>query len=72
VPVGFAHGFATLSDVCELQYKQTEFYTPAAEGGILWNDPDLGVKWPYSEPVLSKRDQSQSSLKDYLKNPAFR
>src|SRR5437867_173334 len=39
VPAGFAHGFATLSDYAEVQYKQTEFYQPAAEGGIAWNDP---------------------------------
>src|SRR5262245_31041157 len=39
VPVGFAHGFAALSDVCEVQYRQTNYYSPAAEGGVVWNDP---------------------------------
>jgi dTDP-4-dehydrorhamnose 3,5-epimerase len=72
VPVGFAHGFATLSDVCEVQYKQTEFYRPAAEGGIAWNDPDLGIIWPFTDPILSKRDQNQASLREYLQNPVFR
>jgi dTDP-4-dehydrorhamnose 3,5-epimerase len=72
LPIGFAHGFATLSDVCEVQYKQTEFYRPASEGGISWNDPDLGITWPFSNPILSKRDQNQPSLKEYLKNPAFK
>ncbi len=41
VPVGFAHGFAAISDVCELQYKQTEFYRPETEGGLVWNDRNL-------------------------------
>ena len=72
VPVGFAHGFAALSDVCEVQYKQTGFYEPTAEGGIAWNDPDVGVDWPFKDPILSKRDQNQSPLKQYRENPAFR
>ena len=71
VPVGFAHGFATLSDVCEVQYKQTSYYHPEAEGSIAWNDPDIGIQWPFSDPILSKRDQNGMSLKTYLENPAF-
>jgi dTDP-4-dehydrorhamnose 3,5-epimerase len=72
VPVGFAHGFATVSDVAEVQYKQTEFYRPETEGGLAWNDPDLAIEWPFKEPILSKRDQNGLSLKEYLKNPAFK
>ena len=72
VPVGFAHGFATLSDVCEVQYKQTGFYQPACEAGITWNDPDVGIDWPVKDPILSRRDQNQMSLKQYRENPAFR
>jgi dTDP-4-dehydrorhamnose 3,5-epimerase len=72
VPIGFAHGFLTLSEVCEIQYKQTEYYEPQTEGGISWNDPDVGITWPLTNPVLSKRDQNQASLKQYLQNPAFR
>jgi len=72
IPIGFAHGFLTLSDVCEIQYKQSEYYQPQTEGGISWNDPDVGIKWPLDEPVLSKRDRNQASLAQYLKNPAFR
>lgn len=72
VPVGFAHGFATLTDVAEVQYKQTGYYTPSAEGTLAWNDPDVGITWPISNPMLSRRDQNGMSLKDYLKNPAFR
>lgn len=71
VPVGFAHGFATLSEYCEVQYKQTDYYTPAAEGGIAWNDPDVGIKWPYTDPILSERDKKQLSLAEYRKKPAF-
>ena len=71
IPVGFAHGFAALSDVCELQYKQSGYYQPATEGGIAWDDPDVSIKWPIETPILSKRDQNQLSLKQYLANPAF-
>jgi dTDP-4-dehydrorhamnose 3,5-epimerase len=55
VPVGFAHGFAALSDVCEVQYKQTHFYDPSCEGGVAWNDPDLDIAWPFTDPILSNR-----------------
>ena len=72
IPVGFAHGFLTLSGVCEVQYKQTAYYQPDTEGGILWNDPNVGVNWPVADPILSKRDQNQLTLKQYLQNPAFR
>ena len=71
VPVGFAHGFATLSEFAEVQYKQTGFYTPSSEGTLSWNDPDVGIQWPFANPILSKRDQNGMSLKDYLKKPAF-
>ena len=71
VPVGFAHGFATLSEFAEVQYKQTGFYTPSSEGTLSWKDLDVGVQWPITNPVLSKRDQNGMSLKDYLKKPAF-
>ena len=72
VPVGFAHGFGTLSDYCEVQYKQTDFYNPQTEGGIAWNDPDVGIPWPITSPVLSHRDQNQKSFAEYRKAPAFR
>jgi dTDP-4-dehydrorhamnose 3,5-epimerase len=72
IPIGFAHGFASISDVCEVQYKQTEFYDPSCEAGIAWNDPELAIKWPLTNPILSRRDQEQMSLKQYRENPAFR
>lgn len=71
VPVGFAHGFAVLSEVAEVQYKCDAYYTPSAEHVVLWNDPDIGIHWPFSDPILSKRDQAGMSLKDYLAAPKF-
>jgi dTDP-4-dehydrorhamnose 3,5-epimerase len=72
VPIGFAHGFAALSEVCEVQYRQTEFYRPETEGGLVWNDPDIGIEWPFRDPILSMRDQNAPTLQDYLKKPAFK
>lgn len=71
VPVGFAHGFLALSETADVQYKCTGLYTPAAEGAIRWGDPDIGVEWPISDPVVSKRDAAAMSLKEYQANPAF-
>lgn len=71
VPVGFAHGFAALSDVCEVQYKQTAFYRPETEGGVIWNDQELAIQWPFEDPILSKRDENQRSFQLYRENPAF-
>lgn len=72
IPVGFAHGFAVLSDWAEVCYKQTGFYTPEAEGTIAWNDSEIGVKWPISDPIISKRDTEGMSFSEYKKNPVFR
>jgi dTDP-4-dehydrorhamnose 3,5-epimerase len=71
IPIGFAHGYATLSDYCEVQYKQTGYYRRDAEGGIAWNDPDIKIAWPVDNPVLSKRDQQLPSFREYRKKPAF-
>jgi dTDP-4-dehydrorhamnose 3,5-epimerase len=71
VPVGFAHAFLVLSDYAEVQYKCTGFYNPAAEGNIIWNDPDIAFPWPIDDPILSRRDRAASSLQTYLKQPAF-
>ena len=62
VPVGFAHGFCVLSDVAEIEYKCSDLYTPAAEVGVLWNDPDLNIPWPVREPILSDRDRAHPRL----------
>ena len=58
IPPGFAHAFVTLSETAEFLYKTTDYYAPEAERCIAWNDPDIGIKWPYSGvPVLSAKDQ---------------
>ncbi len=71
VPAGFGHAFLVLSDRADVQYKCTAYYTPAAEGTIAYDDPDIGVAWPISDPVISGRDRLGMSLKQYLANPAF-
>ncbi|MDL2294404.1 dTDP-4-dehydrorhamnose 3,5-epimerase [Ruminococcaceae bacterium OttesenSCG-928-D13] len=60
VPGGFAHGFLVLSDEAEFIYKCTDLYNPAAEGGIRWDDPDVGIRWPDagSAPLLSEKDEA--------------
>ena len=62
VPVGFAHGFCVLSDVADVAYKLSSLYDPATEAGIAWDDPDVGVEWPISEPMLSERDKTAPRL----------
>lgn len=58
VPAGFAHGFLSLTDRTEVLYKATDYYAPAHERCILWNDPDLAIAWPLSaEPTISAKDQ---------------
>jgi dTDP-4-dehydrorhamnose 3,5-epimerase len=64
VPVGFAHGFCVISETAEVHYKVTGEYSPHDEAGILWNDPDLGIAWPLTDPVLSKRDTAWPRLKE--------
>jgi dTDP-4-dehydrorhamnose 3,5-epimerase len=56
IPVGFAHGFAVLSESAEFLYKCSDFYDPSSEGGIAWNDPEIGIRWPLPEPLLSGKD----------------
>jgi dTDP-4-dehydrorhamnose 3,5-epimerase len=72
VPIGFGHGFVALSPTADLQYKCTGYYEPSAEGAVAWNDPDIGVKWPITDPIVSARDRRAISLRDYLAEPAFR
>lgn len=56
VPAGFAHGFVVLSEEAEFLYKCSDFYDPAGERGVVWNDPDLKIDWGVSQPVLSEKD----------------
>lgn len=65
LPPGFAHGFVALEDGTEFLYKCTEVYHPEDEGGIIWNDPDLDIKWPIDfEPQLSEKDTKHPQFKD--------
>jgi dTDP-4-dehydrorhamnose 3,5-epimerase len=59
VPAGFAHGFVVLSETAEFLYKTTDYYAPAHERSILWNDPDLAIDWQFAgQPALSAKDQA--------------
>lgn len=66
IPPGFAHGFLTLSDVADLQYKCTAFYDPNDEGCIIWNDPELSIKWPIKMPLVSKKDRLGKKLSEIV------
>jgi dTDP-4-dehydrorhamnose 3,5-epimerase len=71
VPRGFAHAYCTLTDDCEIFYKVDGLYAPQTEGGIIWNDPDIGIAWPIDgAPVLSGKDEVLPRLKD-LPQAAF-
>ncbi|WP_047609274.1 dTDP-4-dehydrorhamnose 3,5-epimerase [Rahnella aquatilis] len=66
IPEGFAHGFLVLSETAEFVYKTTNYYSPEHDRGILWDDPNIGIKWPQlsSFPLLSDKDSKQPSLRD--------
>ncbi len=70
IPKDFAHGFLTLSDVAEFCYKVDDFWHPNDEGGLPYNDPDIGVKWPFEEGVelnLSEKDLNWDSFQEYTR-----
>ncbi|WP_454913981.1 dTDP-4-dehydrorhamnose 3,5-epimerase [Stutzerimonas chloritidismutans] len=65
IPEGFAHGFVVLSETAEFLYKTTDYYAPEHERSLLWNDPELGIEWPFDEaPQLSAKDQAGKRLSD--------
>lgn len=66
IPAGYAHGFVTLEDDCEVAYKVDRYYTPDADGGIIWNDPDIAIDWPVDPSAvhLSKKDVTLPFLRD--------
>ncbi|MFN3512377.1 MAG: dTDP-4-dehydrorhamnose 3,5-epimerase [Phenylobacterium sp.] len=65
VPRGFAHGYLTLTDDCEVAYKVDGPYAPETEGGLVWNDAAIGIPWPLAgEPMVNARDQAWPALKD--------
>jgi len=62
IPEGFAHGFCALSESALISYKCTALYAPRSEGSLLWNDPEVGVRWPIEAPSLSSKDQAAVPL----------
>lgn len=62
VPKGFAHGFCTIVENTEVQYKVDELYSPEHDRGIAWNDPALNIDWPFNNPVLSDKDTKHPTL----------
>lgn len=64
IPRGFGHGFVTLTDQVEFMYKADNYYAPQADGGIRWNDPDIGVEWEIAKPILSEKDKKNPWLKE--------
>ena len=71
IPKGFAHGFLVLSDFAEFAYKCTDFYHPNDEGGLLYNDPEIGVEWPIPEGmelIMSEKDTKWGGLSAYVES----
>lgn len=62
IPVGFAHGFCALSEIADVHYKLTSAYDPVTEAGIAWDDPEVGVEWPVTDPQISDRDRTAPRL----------
>ena len=71
VPVGFGHGFAVLSETADVCYQVSSYYDPATEAGIAWDDPDIGVDWQVSDPLLSERDKNAPTLAELADSLPF-
>ena len=70
IPPGYAHGFCVLSEFADFQYKCTDLYCPDDEGGLIWNDPEVGIPWPVEAPTLSDKDLALPSLADIRRGSA--
>ncbi len=68
VPEGFAHGFCVTSETALFAYKCTDFYRPDLEFSLLWNDPDIGIDWPVSDPELSDKDRKGQPLAEFARD----
>ena len=64
IPPGLAHGFVVISEYADLYYKLTQYYDPVDEGCLIWNDGDVGIKWPINEPMLSPKDREGLLFKE--------
>ncbi len=58
IPYGYAHGFCALTEVADVLYHLSDYFAPGTEGGVLWNDPTLGIEWPVQDPIVSQKDAS--------------
>lgn len=65
-PAGFARGFCVVSEVAEIQYKCTGIYNSKGESGILWDDPEIGIRWPSTNPLLSEKDKKAQTLAQWF------
>ena len=68
IPRGFAHGFCTLTDHCDILYKHDNYYNKECDSGIRWNDEKIVIEWPVAEPILSDRDTNLQSFEEFIKN----
>ncbi|MBN1187228.1 MAG: dTDP-4-dehydrorhamnose 3,5-epimerase [Bacteroidales bacterium] len=66
IPRGFAHGFCTMTEISEVVYKVDNFYSPAHERGLIWNDTDIDIKWPVTNPILSEKDSKNITFKQFI------
>lgn len=71
VPPGFAHGFCVLSETANFYYKCTDYYNPATEKGIIWNDSELNIPWPLQNPIISSKDLLLPSLSEITHDNLF-
>jgi len=68
IPRGFAHGFITLTDDVEIQYKADNYYSPQLEGNIRWDDPQIGITWPFEPVILSDKDKNAPTLAERVEH----
>ena len=66
IPRGFAHGFLTLTDDVEIQYKVDNFYAPNCDGNIIWNDSEIKIDWPFAPTILADKDAKAPTLRERL------
>ena len=71
VPAGFGHGFCVLSEIADVHYKLSSLYDPETEAGIAWDDPDVGIEWPVTDPQTSERDRNAPRLAEIADSLPF-